>query len=112
MKILPLTVYKQYFESIRRGTKRTEYRDGTNDYWVGRLCDMSKYPGMSEAEVRDALVKGARLHPAGWTHVRFKNGKDYLLAEIRSIEWYSGHTTFAIKLGKVTPWKGSAHEGL
>lgn len=49
MKILQLNLYKEYFEAILNGTKRTEYRECTS-YWKKRI------------EGRD------------YTHIRFRNG--------------------------------------
>lgn len=101
MKTLYLTVYRIYFEEIRRGVKTTEYRD-MSEYWVSRLIDTSKYGGKDLDQIREGLIQG-KLKPyfVDWQKVRFKCGNNYLFADIDRIEVYKGHSVFAIKLKNV-----------
>jgi hypothetical protein len=41
MKVLNLTLKRQWFEMIASGEKTEEYRE-KNDYWISRLCDFDK----------------------------------------------------------------------
>ena len=100
-KIIDMSLHKAYYESIRRGSKTTEYRD-MKDYWIDKLLDKSRYKGKSNAEIKEGLVKGTlKLYPYGWDEVRFHHLQDPpIRLEIKGITVLEGHTTFAIKLGK------------
>lgn len=98
---IDLRLKKVYFESIRRGTKTVEYRDFSNDYYIRKFVDMSKYPGKDEGEIRDMLVKGGKLHVRDVTHLRFHCQDKAMTVRVLEIRSYPGHTTFAIRLGKV-----------
>lgn len=101
MKVLNLTLYRIYFDQIQRGIKNTEYRD-MSDYWVGKLIDTTKYNIKDIAELKNKLING-EVKPVfvPYTHVRFKNGNNFMLVKIKEIVIYRGHTIFAIKLGDI-----------
>ena len=99
--VADLRLKQIYFESIRRCTKKVEYRDFNNDYYIRKFVDMSRYPGKSEAEIRDLLIKGKKLHPLDVTHLRFHAGNREMLVKVEEINVYPGHSTFAIKLGEI-----------
>lgn len=103
MKIIYATLYRQYFDQVARGTKKTEYRE-MSDYWINRLIDISKYNTSDISAIKNGLVQGS-LQPywRDWTHIRFKCGNSYLLCEVKGINIYRGHDIFCIKLGKVQP---------
>lgn len=100
MKVIDMALKAVYFDSINRGVKKTEYRDMSNDYYIKKLVDLSKYPNMTIDEIRNALIKGAKLHWIKYDAILFHNNNRKLLVEIKDIVVYDHHPTFAIKLGK------------
>lgn len=101
---LNLSVKEQWFDAIENGSKTIEYRDMKNDYWVTKLLDMSKYPNMTPEEVRNGLYRGKlevyRVPYDTATFYTMRNGKKvHLVIEVRGLNVFKGHTTFAIMLG-------------
>lgn len=96
---LNVSIYAVYFDAINRGTKTVEYRD-MKDYWIDRLVDKSKYPNMTNDEIKHHLLKGGKYYPAHYDTITFFNNQRKLTMEVKGIEVYDHHTTFAIKLGK------------
>ncbi|MBQ0074587.1 MAG: hypothetical protein KBT34_10375 [Prevotella sp.] len=94
-----LSLKTVYFDAINRGIKKTEYRDGT-PYYVEKLVDMSKYPGLNAEQILEELRKGAKLYPKKIDAIVFHNNQRVLTMEVKGIEVYDHHTSFAIKLGK------------
>ena len=78
MKVLSLTLYKQWFEEIAEGTKTEEYRLA-KPYWVKRLQGKE------------------------YTEVHFRNGytrqAPFMRVECRGIDLKDG--VFIIRLGKI-----------
>ena len=101
MIIEDLALKAVFFESIKRGAKTVEYRDFSNPYYIRKFVDTSKYPSKKDEEIADILVKGGKLYPRGVTHLRFHCQGKTMLVEVKDITVYNGHTTFAIKLGKI-----------
>lgn len=101
MSSIRFTVYKQYFDAIKNGSKKTEYRE-IKPYWIKKLVDMSKYPNMTEEEIKDAIVnKGATFYPRTYDECLFFCGKESLKIQFKGINVYKGYSIFAIKLGKI-----------
>lgn len=96
-----LRLKRVYFESIKRGAKKVEYRDFSNDYYIRLFVDVSKYPGKSLSEIRDVLVKGGKLHKKDVTHLRFHCQQDVMVVRVEDINVYPGHNIFAIRLGEI-----------
>lgn len=105
-KEINFSVYEVYFNAIENGSKQTEYRDGSNDYWIKKLIDLSKYPGKSIEEVRDGIVQGKlELYPIKYNTCKFwttKNGKRVsLVTQWKDTVMHKGHTSIAIRLGNI-----------
>lgn len=101
---LNFSVYEVYFNAIENGSKTTEYRDMTNDYWMKKLVDLSRYPNKSIDEIRDLLARGkVELYPIEYKTCTFWTNRKGKRVSLK-IQWkgtyvYKGHTTFAIRLG-------------
>lgn len=100
MRNLNLSIHKVYFNGIRRGSKTTEFRD-IKPYWIDKLVDKSHYEGMTDSEIADALYEGKKLYAQKYDTATFFCGDDHFTIEIKGIETYKGHRTFAIALGKI-----------
>jgi hypothetical protein len=115
MKILHLTLKKQWFDMIASGEKKEEYRE-IKPYWVSRLVQ-SFFP---EKEERDYTFywKGMLFsmdEPVAYDVIEFRNGysKDApkMIVECKGIEngyskikWSGEHKPcFIIKLGEILP---------
>lgn len=119
MKILDLRLHGVYYDLIKAGKKKNEYRK-IDDYYVGRLIGGIDLTGMDEEKKEEFLTalrdpsrrndvmkeKGAYYrvgdNPGAYTHVRFRRGASntFLLAEIEDMGINAGQ--FVIKLGKIT----------
>lgn len=88
-----------FFESINRGTKKTEYRE-MSQYWIEKIVDFSHYPGKSWEEIRNILVAGGKLYWNKYKTITFFNNNRHITMEIKDIITADHHTSFAIKLGK------------
>ncbi len=64
-KILHLTVNRKWFDLIKAGTKREEYRE-IKPYWINRLINVQH-----RSVGTDTVTE---LHGRGYTHVLFING--------------------------------------
>lgn len=101
-----LSIKPVYFDSIRRGVKRTEYRDLT-PYYVGKFVDTARYPGLTAVEIAEALRRGEPLfHRAVDTLTLHDNkrGRTMVVAVV-GIKVYDHHTSLAIRLGDIVSVK-------
>lgn len=102
--VLRLTLKKKWFDMIKAGIKKEEYRE-VKRYWIQRLCDEVEYEN-NYGNWEGVFKK--------FTHVEFKNGygKDVptILVEFKGIrigkaksEWSDNWQgdVFAISLGDV-----------
>ena len=64
---ITLTLKKEWFDMIRSGKKKFEYRE-IKDYWVKRLCGSVFNDG--ELPLRNVTL----IMPYGVDRIRFKNG--------------------------------------
>lgn len=55
MKTLTLSLKKQWFDMIKSGVKKEEYRDA-NYYWVARLLQKAKNPISGLYESHDGVI--------------------------------------------------------
>ena len=84
MEVLPLTLKKRWFELIRVGRKKNEYRE-VKDYWTKRLVGKD------------------------YTHILFTNGygkhRPSMLVELKrvakAIHWFEGKPCFNLILGDI-----------
>lgn len=107
MSTLNMALKTRWYNEIKSGKKKTEYRDMT-DYWVGKLLDVSKYGNKSMEEIKSGLSRGKLpIHAKEWTHIRFHNVGRSILVEVKGIKVEEGHRMFAISLGKVLSEIGS-----
>lgn len=118
MKILDLRLKGVFFDLIKAGKKKHEYRK-VDDYYIGRLIGGVDVQGMSPEEQQDLIKtlkdpserkeymkeKGMYYrvgdNPGAYTHVRFRRGalNTFMLAEIEDMEINGGQ--FVITLGKI-----------
>lgn len=118
MKVLDLRLKGVYYDLIKAGKKKKEYRK-VDDYYIGRLMGGVDVGGMSPDEQselikvlkdpaeRDGYMKDHGMYyrvgdrPGAYTHVRFRRGalNTFMLAEIEDMEIEGGQ--FVITLGKV-----------
>lgn len=118
MKILYLTLKKQWFDLINQNIKTEEYRE-IKSYWIKRLTmckgnnDFDKTGFYcKKANCYSCITRGDGFHPSDYTHVHFRHGysKDAptMMFKIDNIsiglgkpEWGgTDESVFIIKLGK------------
>ena len=119
MRTLDLRLHGVYFDLIKAGKKKKEYRK-VDDYYIGRLIggvDMSSMDDDQKEELvktlkdpneRDPYMKEHDLYyrvgdnPGAYTHVRFRRGASntFMTLEIDGMEINAGQ--FVIDLGKIT----------
>lgn len=123
--VLPLTLTKKWFDLIKSGEKKEEYRE-IKSYWFSRLVfrplDVVKYVGVRDAKVNEDIVR--LCNDAFWSKtfgfkpfdfIDFTNGyaknAPKMRVECKGIEiatgkkeWGAaeGQKYFVIKLGSVT----------
>ena len=85
MKILELSLKKEWYDMIECGEKREEYRE-VKPYWVKRLLDYKRLKeyfidNRKELLVKQVLFTNCQViknagedFPRGYTHVRFRYG--------------------------------------
>lgn len=95
-KILHLTLKKKWFDLIKSGEKKVEYRE-IKPYWEKRLCEIITIYNTGR---RDYL-------PKTFDKIRFRNGYSKN-CPVMDVEWegmgimvFEGKRCFAIKLGKI-----------
>ena len=113
--VLRLTLKKKWFDMIKAGIKKEEYRE-VKRYWIQRLCNEIEYETLNDMiQARRILYENREGVFKNFTHIEFKNGysKDAptMLVEFKGIrigkakpEWsdnWQGEV-FAISLGLVT----------
>ena len=109
--ILDLRLHGIYFDMIKSGRKKNEYRD-INEYYVRRL--MTNTQGMDTkereefakelrkpSEREEAMKKHHSEIRQDYTHCRFRRGASntFMLVKIEGIKMYA--TQFVIALGEV-----------
>lgn len=114
MKILHLSLKKEFYTLIESGVKTEEYRE-IKPYWEKRLIDYKALKSDYEWIAFRRIVLGkctnpCEHYPKGYTHVKFSYGytKRTMTFEIESItigkgnpEWGAPtEEVFIIKLGK------------
>jgi hypothetical protein len=110
MKILHLTLKKKWFDLIRSGEKKEEYRE-IKKYWIDRLAEYSmiEYSGTIAEGLIDNVTVFEYKH---FDIIRFTNGygknAPTFDIECKSIsigtgkpEWGGEGQTFIISLGKI-----------
>lgn len=111
MKILSLVLHGVYYDLIKSGRKKKEYRT-INDYYVSRLIggignmDQKQLEEFADklrkpSEREEAMKKAGAYIRTDYTHCRFRRGSSetYMLVKIEGIEMYA--TNFVISLGEV-----------
>ena len=86
VKILHLTLKKKWFDLIKSGKKKVEYRE-VKDYWTARLCPVTYIKKFDFIVFRNGYGKKSPRIKVEW------KGMDY--------EEFEGKMCYAIKLGKV-----------
>ena len=121
MVVLNLVLYAQYFDLIKSGRKKEEYRDITS-YYANKLMaggyfetkeDLEDFVSkLKKPSERDKVMKekGAYFRygnnlPNDYTHIRFYRGHTgmTMLVEVKGIEIQDKY--FVIKLGKIVDGK-------
>lgn len=101
MKVTNLALKHVYFEEIRKGLKKVEYRD-LNAYYIEKFLDLAKYAGLKMDEIKIGLMDGnLEVHRNDVTHIQFFENGRRLLAEIKDIKIYESHPIMCISLGKI-----------
>lgn len=100
-KILDLSLKQHWFDEIRSGKKKKEYRSMSNNYYVQKLIRYGDYPG----KTYDEIVKGVKdgklqIKAVPYTHIRFHCGPKVMLVEFKGLS-HEGNN-WVIDLGKVT----------
>lgn len=113
MRILRMTLKKQWFDMIASGEKKEEYRE-IKPYWVSRLVESFDPPRMNDEY--NFLWKGMEWtmgEPEAYDAVEFKNGysktSPTILIECKGIDtgypnmkWCDEYKpVFVIKLGNI-----------
>ena len=85
MKILDLPLKKEWFDMIKNGNKREEYRE-IKPYWITRLFDIDKKTKQNEQVIIEE-IKNNNIQPKDFTHVKFRKGytNDYIIFRIENI---------------------------
>jgi len=99
MKVTNLALHHVYFEEIRKGLKKVEYRK-MDDYYINKFLDLSKYKGMTTDQIKTHLIDGGKVYKNDVTHIMFFENGRKMLCEIKDIKTYKEHKMFAISLGK------------
>ena len=118
MKYLDLRLKGVYYDLIKAGRKKKEYRK-IDDYYIGRLIGGVNVQEMND-EQKDELIKILRdpdkrddymkkhgmyyrvgNNPGAYTHVRFRRGalNTFMVCEIEDMKIEAGQ--FVIDLGKI-----------
>ena len=97
MKILNLTVKKKWFDLIKSGEKKIEYREG-KPYWNKRLVNECGYGKRFDiVRFRNGYRKCSPTIDVEFRHISF-TGKKWCTPEHGEIIW---DDTIAIHLGRV-----------
>lgn len=99
MKVLHLTLKKQWFDMIASGEKKEEYRE-IKPYWQSRLC--SHFPHKNAARDYDyILFKNGYSDKSPWIKVEWKD----MVVATGKPDWGAepGKEYFVIKLGEIIP---------
>lgn len=110
MKVLNAALKRVWFEAVRVGAKKIEYRDMT-EYWMRKLVDLKAYPSdLTETNIKDGIVSGdLPLHPIKYDVICFHCQGDEVTLKWEGLDVYTGHRWFCIKLGdKVSEKKKEA----
>lgn len=100
-----------FFEPVRNGSKRVEYRDFTQ-YWCEKLLDVESYH-MSTEDIINGLIDGSlELRQRNYTHILFHESGHTrtVLVEMGRVRTYPGHRAFCIDLGDVVEDNGKKVE--
>ena len=104
MRTIDFSLKKQWFDQIRSGRKRVEYRDLSNAYYLNKFVNTGAYQNMGDSEIIDGLKKG-KLKPKWreFTHARFHCMGQTMLVSVKGIDIEGNY--YAIKLGNVLTGK-------
>ena len=101
MATIRMAIKPKYLDQILRGVKTTEYRS-ISTYWVSKLVDTTRYSGMDNDSIRQAIITGKReLYPRKYDSITFFDGKRIVVVQMLDTKIYRGHEYFAIALGKI-----------
>jgi hypothetical protein len=108
-KILYLTLKKKWFDLIKSGEKKIEYRE-IKPYWTKRLCEN----GLKREDRHFGwgfTINGKDYHPKIFDYIIFKNGylksSPKLIVKFNGLELddFEGKKCYAIQLGNILNWK-------
>lgn len=104
MRILHLTLKRQFFDMIASGEKKEEYRD-VKPFWVSRLVGSFGHPySCADFNFEWKGMKFSMDTPKHYDQVCFKNGysKDCpeMLVEVVDIDINQGQEKWGAELGK------------
>lgn len=104
MKTIDFGLKKQWYDQIRNGKKKVEYRSLDNAYYLNKFVNTGAYQNMGDSEIIDGLKKGKlKPHWKEFTHARFHCMGQTMLVDVDGISIEGNY--YAIKLGKVITGK-------
>lgn len=86
MKILDLVLKNEWFDLIKKGEKREEYRE-IKPYWISRLCQTKgKCEWNGKCLLSDVCKENGAINTP-YTHIKFRRGytKEHLIFKIENI---------------------------
>lgn len=100
-KVLDLSLKPHWFDEIKYGRKKKEYRDFNNLYYVTKLLRYGDYVGYTNEAIRSGIKKGTLpIKAIPYTHVRFHCGNQSMLVEFKGLS-HEGNN-WVIELGNVS----------
>ena len=101
MRTENLALKHVYYEEIRKGLKKIEYRE-LNDYYIRKFLDIGKYPNMTTDQIKEAFVDGKMpAYKNDVTHIQFFENGRRMIVEVKGVKVHRGHEVLCIELGKI-----------
>lgn len=103
--ILDLALKQTWFNEIKSGRKKKEYRQFNNDYYAKKLLRYGDYVGKTIPEIKDGIKSGKLpIKAVPYTHIRFHCNGQSMLVEFKGLSVEGGN--YVIDLGKVISSNG------
>lgn len=102
MRVTQMNLKQQWYNEIAQGRKRVEFRDFKNQYYLDKICDLSKYPvGMTQDEILQGIKDDKLPIHYDITHIRFVCNGMSMLVEVTGVKVTDDNRFWAISLGKI-----------
>lgn len=99
-KVLDLSLKQHWFDEIKKGAKKKEYRDASNLYYVQKLIRYGDYVGKSNEEIRNSIKAGKLpIKAVDYDFVRFHCGAQMMMVEYKGLSLEGNN--WVISLGDV-----------